>query len=430
VVTRANAASDKTLTSWIDIPENSDFSIYNIPFGVFRTSLTGPRCCSRIGDYIVDLRVLAEHEYFKSANISPSIFDKEHLNEFIALGKLKTNKIRERLIELFSAENHELQDNRGIHASVLYKHEMVNMVLPIRIGNYTDFYSSQEHATNVGTMFRDPNNALLPNWKHLPVAYHGRASSIVVSGTPVNRPHGQFKKNKDDPAPTFGPTQALDYELEVALVIGKNSTLGEAIAIENADEYIFGFLLFNDWSARDIQSWEYVPLGPFLSKNFISSVSPWIITAEALGPFRTKGPAQDIQLLPYLQCNGDSLLNYDIELEVDLQVSGKEAECVSRTNFKYMYWNVYQQIAHHTINGCNVSVGDLMASGTISGPTRDSVGSLLELTRNGREPLVLKNGSVRKFLEDGDSVIMKGFASKDGVRVGFGEVMGKVIGNR
>ena len=277
---------------------------------------------------------------------------------------------------------------------------------------------------NVGAMLRDPNNALLPNWKHLPVAYHGRASSIVVSGTPLLRPRGQFKKNKEDVAPSFGPTQALDYELEIGVVIGKNSTLGESIAVEKAEEYIFGFLLFNDWSARDIQSWEYVPLGPFLSKNFMSSVSPWIVTIEALSPYKTKGPLQDVPVLPYLQVEGDR--NYDIELEIELQPEGGEAECISRTNFKYMYWNICQQLAHHTVNGCNVNIGDIMASGTISGPTRDSTGCLLELTRNGQEPITLKDGATRKFLHDGDTVIMKGFAGKDGQRVGFGVVEGKV----
>jgi fumarylacetoacetase len=298
------------------------------------------------------------------------------------------------------------------------------MMLPIKIGDYTDFYSSREHATNVGTLFRDPNNALLPNWKHLPVAYHGRASSIVVSGTPLIRPKGQFKKNKDDLIPTFDPTQALDYELELGFVIGKNSMLGEPIDIKNASEYIFGFLLFNDWSARDIQSWEYVPLGPFLGKNFMSSISPWIVTTEALAPYKAKGPVQDVPVLPYLQYEGDG--NYDIELEIDFQPEGMRETCISRTNSKYLYWNVCQQLAHHTVNGCNVCVGDIMASGTISGLERGNAGCLLEQTRNGQEPITF-DGATRKFLEDGDTVIMKGYAVKDDKRVGFGKLEGKVI---
>lgn len=413
-----------SLTSWIDIPEDSDFSLYNIPFGIFKTNGRPPTCCTAIGEYVVDLSVLGEHGYFKTIPISHKIFHNEYLNEFIALGKENTKKVRERLIALFSKDNRELQDTRDLHPSVLYKQADVTMMLPVRVGDYTDFYSSREHATNVGAMFRDPDNALLPNWKHLPVAYHGRASSIVISGTPLVRPKGQFKKNKDDVSPVFGPTQALDYEFEIGFVIGKDSALGEPIPIEKAEEYIFGFLLFNDWSARDIQSWEYVPLGPFLSKNFMSSVSPWIVTTEALAPYKTEGPIRDVPVLPYLKYEGAG--NYDIELETIIHPAGSEPECISRSNFKYMYWNVCQQLAHHTVNGCNVRIGDIMASGTISGPTRDSAGCLLELTRNGNEPVTLKDGSTRKFLEDGDTVVMKGYAVKNGVRVGFGSVGGRL----
>ncbi|WP_276372243.1 fumarylacetoacetase [Chryseolinea sp. H1M3-3] len=413
------------LTSWVDVSEDSDFSIYNIPFGVFKTDTVPARCCTAIGDYVVDLVVLAEHGYFNPIPVSPLLFRRDSLNYFVSMGKDYTSLVRDRLIELFSINHHDLQDNIDLHPFVLYKRDSVTMMLPMKVGNYTDFYSSKEHATNLGAMLRDPNNALLPNWKHLPVAYHGRASSIAVSGTPVKRPQGQFKKNKDDTTPTFGPTQALDYELELAFVIGKDSNLGETVSVDNAEDYIFGFLLFNDWSARDIQSWEYVPLGPFLSKNFMSSVSPWIVTMEALAPYRTQGPVQDVQVLPYLQSKGNH--NYDIELEVELKPEGGSAERISRTNFKHMYWNICQQLAHHTVNGCNVNIGDIMASGTISGPTPDSVGCLLERTRNGQEPIALKNGSTRKFLEDGDTVIMKGFAVKEGKRVGFGSVEGKVI---
>lgn len=412
--------------SWIDIPEDCDFSMYNFPFGVFKMEGVSPRCCTALGENVVDLAVLSAQGYFSAINISPIVFQSEYLNEFIALGKEQANKVRTRLIELFSKDNQELRDNKDLHPFVFYKQDVVTMMLPVKVGNYTDFYSSKEHATNVGAMFRGADNALLPNWKHLPVAYHGRASSIVVSGTPLMRPQGQFKKSKDDVMPSFGPTQSLDYELEIGLVIGKNSVLGEPITTEEAEEYIFGFLLFNDWSARDIQSWEYVPLGPFLSKNFMSSVSPWIVTIEALAPYKTKGPVQDVQVLPYLQCEGDR--NYDIALEIELQPEGGMAECISRSNFKYMYWNVCQQLAHHTVNGCNICIGDIMASGTISGPASGSEGCLLEQTRNGQQPLTLKDGSTRKFLKDGDTVIMRGFARKDGTRVGFGTVKGKVYG--
>ena len=418
-------ASYNTLTSWIDVPEDSDFSIHNIPFGVFKTENLPPRCCTAIGDYVVDLVVLAEHGYFSRIHMS-LMFRSPYLNDFMGLGKEYTSKVRERIIELLSKDNDELANNKDLHPFVFYKRSDVTMMLPVKVGNYTDFYSSKEHATNVGAMFRDPNNALLPNWKHLPVAYHGRASSIVVSNTAVRRPQGQYKKNKDDVAPVFGPTQALDYELEIGFVIGKDSVLGTPVPTAEAEKYIFGFLLFNDWSARDIQSWEYVPLGPFLSKNFLSSVSPWIVTAEALAPFKTRGPVQDVPVLPYLEFDGNA--NYDIELETSLQVETGETEIISRTNFKYMYWNVCQQLAHHTINGCNVYIGDIMASGTISGPTRDSAGCLLELTRNGQDPITLKDGSSRKFLQDGDTIIMRGFATSEGKRVGFGEVRGKVIG--
>ena len=374
----------------------------------------------------MDLVALADHGYFNSTGVSPLIFRHENLNAFIALGKENTNKVRNRLIELFSEDSQELQRERDLHPFVFYKQEQVTMMLPIKVGDYTDFYSSKEHATNVGSLFRDPNNALLPNWKHLPVAYHGRASSIVVSGTPLVRPQGQFKKNKDDAIPTFGPTQALDYELELGFVIGKNSKLGEAIPLKKAEEYIFGFVLFNDWSARDIQSWEYVPLGPFLGKNFMSSMSPWIVTTEALDPYKTMGPVPDIPVLPYLKFEGDG--SYDIALEIELQPEGGQPTRISQTNFKYLYWNVNQQLAHHTVNGCNVQVGDLYASGTISGPSTGSFGSMLELSWNGQKALLMPDGSERTFLADGDTVILRGHAMNKNIRIGFGECRGKVVG--
>jgi fumarylacetoacetase len=296
--------------------------------------------------------------------------------------------------------------------------------MPVKIGDYTDFYSSIEHATNVGKMFRDAENALLPNWKHLPVGYHGRASSIIPSGVPIHRPKGQFKEAEME-APVFGPSKRLDFELELAFITGKSTKLGDSVSTAEAEDYIFGFVLFNDWSARDIQAWEYVPLGPFLGKSFGSSISPWVVTLEALEPFRTQGPTQEPEVLPYLKSEKPG--NFDINLEVYVQPEGKSASKVCTSNFKYMYWNIAQQLAHHTINGCNINVGDMMASGTISGPTEDSFGSMLELSWKGTRPVKLETGEERRFIEDGDTVIMKGFAEKDGIRIGFGEVSSQVL---
>jgi fumarylacetoacetase len=336
---------------------------------------------------------------------------------------VKTKKIRERVQQLLLQENEELRTH-SIRGKVLIKSKEVEMLLPVKIGDYTDFYSSIEHATNVGKMFRDPENALLPNWRHLPVGYHGRASSIVVSGTPIHRPKGQFKDaNMDKPA--FGPSRSMDFELELAFITGKSTQLGESIATQEAEDYIFGMVLFNDWSARDIQAWEYVPLGPFLGKNFGSSISAWVVPLEALEPFRLAGPVQEPEVLPYLSCS--KAHNFDIQLEVWLQPDGKEASKICTSNFKYMYWNMAQQLAHHTVNGCNVNIGDVMASGTISGPTEDSFGSLLELSWKGTRPLTLATGESRTFIQDNDTVVMRGYSEKDGIRVGFGEVRGKLL---
>jgi fumarylacetoacetase len=298
------------------------------------------------------------------------------------------------------------------------------MVLPINIGDYTDFYSSREHATNVGIMFRDPQNALLPNWLHLPVGYHGRASSICVSGTPVIRPKGQILPASSE-EPVFSPTQQLDFELEMGFIIGKNTRLGQSVSTKDAEDYIFGLVLFNDWSARDIQKWEYVPLGPFLAKNFASTMSPWIVTMDALEPFRVAGPVQHPQVLSYLQYEGAK--NYDIQLTVNISTSAGVSQQVSHSNFRYMYWNMCQQLAHHTVNGCNIRVGDLMASGTISGPTPDSYGSMLEIAWKGTRPVSMPDGTDRKFIQDHDTVTLKGWAELDGIRVGFGECSAKVL---
>lgn len=352
-----------------------------------------------------------------------NVFEAYTLNEFIELGKPITNAVRQKIQELLQEDSILSKDEKTIEEA-FYDLDKVKMMMPVHIPNYTDFYSSIEHATNVGKMFRDPANALLPNWKHLPVGYHGRASSIVVSGTEINRPKGQMKP-ADVEKPVFGPCKQLDFELEMAFIINKNTEMGESISTSEAEDAIFGMVIFNDWSARDIQSWEYVPLGPFLAKNFGSSVSPWVVTLEALEPFRTASPKQDPEVLEYLQFEGDK--NYDINLEVYIQPENGEQNLICESNYKHMYWNMTQQLAHHTVNGCNVEVGDMYASGTISGSDPKSFGSMLELTWRGQNPITLSNGEERKFINDNDTVTMKAWAEKDGVRVGFGEVNGKII---
>ena len=411
------------LSTWVEIPKNSDFTIYNLPFGVFKNKKLSPRIGIAIGDKIVDLSVLDQEGFFSSLFLPEGIFLQDSLNELIALGKPQTKKIRERVQQLLLEENEELK-NHSARGKVMVNRKEAEMLLPVKIGDYTDFYSSIEHATNVGKMFRDPENALLPNWKHLPVGYHGRASSIVVSGTPIHRPKGQFK-DADMDKPGFGPSRRLDFELEMAFITGKQTKLGDSVSTAEAEEYIFGMVLFNDWSARDIQAWEYVPLGPFLGKNFGSSISPWVVPLEALEPFRTEGPVQDPEVLDYLKCEQNH--SFDINLEVFIQPEGKKSSKVCTSNFKYMYWNIAQQLAHHTVNGCNINVGDMMASGTISGSTENSFGSMLELSWKGTRPVQLEDGEERKFIEDGDTVIMKGYAEKDGIRVGFGEVSGQIL---
>jgi fumarylacetoacetase len=408
----------KKLTSWLDISADSDFSIYNLPFGIFSKKKKGKtRAGIAIGNQIVDLAALAQAELI---DVSPYVFRQSTLNEFIALGKEVTNKVRLDVQKLLVDKNSPLKEK----PEILVSQADVQMHLPIHIGDYTDFYSSIEHATNVGKMFRDPENALLPNWKHIPVGYHGRASSIVVSGTPIKRPKGQVMP-KDATEPVFRPSARLDFELEMGFITGKNTQLGDSVSTADADDYIFGLVLFNDWSARDIQKWEYVPLGPFLGKSFGSSMSPWIVTLEALAPFKVAGPKQDPKVLPYLKYTGKS--NYDIQLEVGLKPEKSEESIVSTSNLKYMYWNMQQQLAHHTINGCNINVGDVMASGTISGKDESSYGSMLEISWGGTKPVTLKDGGTRTFIEDNDTVIMRGFAEKDGIKVGFGEVSGKIL---
>jgi fumarylacetoacetase len=417
-------ANNPSLKSWVEVPVNSDFPIQNLPFGVFKTDYLTSVAGVAIGDYVLDLVYLHENGFLDGLGLPPGIFNQGYLNSFLSLGRKKGREVRQRISELLRHDNDELKANLVARELALFHMKEVEMQMPVRVGNYTDFYSSQEHATNVGTMFRDPKNALLPNWKHLPVGYHGRASSIIVSGTPIYRPKGQLKPVDSD-VPVFGATKKLDFELEVAFITCTETSLGSSIAVKDAEEHIFGLVLFNDWSARDIQQWEYVPLGPFLGKNFGSTISPWIVTLDALEPFRVKSPEQNPKVLPYLAAKGNN--NFDINLEVFLKPENSEASLITRTNFKYMYWSMNQQLAHHTVNGCNVQVGDLYASGTISGPSPDSYGSLLELTWNGQRPLSLTDRIQRLFLEDGDTLILKGYAQRDGVRIGFGECAGKVL---
>ena len=408
--------------NWLNVPDTHEFSIHNLPYGVFMQGENAHPGVA-IGDYILNLRLVAQQGYLSNLDIPSNIFDSEVLNPFIALGRSKWTALRSWLISQLKSTDSEVYMNRE---SILVDRLKAVMCLPIQIGDYTDFYSSIEHATNVGKMFRDPENALLPNWRHLPVAYHGRASSIVVSGTDIHRPSGQtLPPNASQPV--FGPTKRLDFELEMAFVVGKENKLGRPVDVNDAEDYIFGMCVFNDWSARDIQKWEYVPLGPFLAKNFASTMSPWIVTMEALEPFKSVRVNQEPQVLPYLQTN--SACNYDIDLEVTLETADGSSTTLSRSNFKYMYWNMAQQLAHHTVSGCNLRIGDVMASGTISGPTPESYGSLLELTWSGKDPITLSNGESRTFIEDGDTVILKGFCSNDKISVGFGEARGKIIGS-
>lgn len=409
------------MNTWIDIPKDSDFSIYNLPFGIFSSKNVSKRIGVAVGNKVIDLLACNDLNIFEDLNIDNSIFENDFLNDFINLGKNKTNKVRE-IIQLQLTDNNSvLKKNNGLIISM----NNIEMHLPVKIGDYTDFYSSIEHASNIGSMFRDPKNPLLPNWKYLPVGYHGRASSIVVSEVDVYRPKGQIKPIDSD-SPIFSASKRVDFELEMGFIIGKNSSLGQSVSTNQAEEYIFGKVLFNDWSARDIQKWEYVPLGPFLGKSFASSISPWVVTIEALDPFKVKGPAQEPEVLEYLKYEG--LKNYDINLSVSIIPEKSDIESViCRSNFKYMYWNMSQQIAHHTINGCNLNIGDIMASGTISGKSNDSYGSMLELSWGGKKSILLEDGLSRTFVEDYDSIIMRGYCERDNIRVGFGEVKTKLL---
>ena len=416
--------NDPKLRSFIDIAPTSDFPIQNLPYGVF-SSKDGlaPRVGVAIGDYVLDLWEL---EQDARLDVGPlGVFSQPSLNAFMARGPKVWSATRARISELLRADHPELRDNRELRARALVPMADVRLHMPFAVSGYTDFYSSKEHATNVGVMFRGKDNALQPNWLHMPIGYNGRASTVVVSGTKVRRPRGQLKSPTSE-VPSFGPCKRLDFELEMGVVVGQASPMGEMLTEKQAEEMIFGFVILNDWSARDIQQWEYVPLGPFQAKAFATSISPWVVTREALEPFRMQGPAQQPEPLAYLKQAQPN--NYDLQLDVALRAGAmNEAKTICSTNFKYMYWSSVQQLVHHASSGCAMNVGDLLGSGTISGPEKHQRGSLLEISWNGTEPVELASGVTRSFLENGDSLVMRGWCEGDGYRVGFGEVEGTII---
>ncbi|NEW90015.1 fumarylacetoacetase [Rhodopseudomonas sp. WA056] len=415
--------NDPRLCSFVDVKPESDFPIQNLPYGVFSTAdHPSPRVGVAIGEFVLDLAAL---QAAKLLDLPEGVFAQGSINAFMALGPNVWRSTRARISALLRHDNPELRENAELRAKALLPMRQVKLHLPLRVEGFTDFYSSKEHATNVGTMFRDKTNPLLPNWLHIPIGYNGRASTVVVSGTKIHRPRGQLKPPSAE-LPSFGPCKRLDFELEIGVVVGQSSVMGSTLTEQQAEEMIFGFTLLNDWSARDIQQWEYVPLGPFQAKAFATSISPWIVTREALEPFRVVGPVQDPAPLPYLQQKGAN--NYDMSLEVALRTPAMPKPArISATNFKYMYWSSVQQLVHHASSGCAMSVGDLLGSGTVSGPEKDQLGSLLELSWNGSEPVQLPGGETRGFLEDGDSLVMRGWCQGDGYRVGFGEVEGTVL---
>lgn len=416
-------ANDPNRKSWLKVKEDSDFPIQNIPFGVFLTKDDITTIGTRIGDYAIDLAALHQLGYFKGIPLTDDIFMQDNLNDFISDGRITWRLVRNRIADIFDDKNPALKENKKHVDEVIFKMKDIEMLLPVHVCDYTDFYSSREHATNVGTMFRDPENALLPNWLHLPVGYHGRSSSIIVSNTNIRRPNGQTMPN-GAAEPVFGPTELLDFELEMGFITTDGNALGKPIPITETDDYIFGMVLLNDWSARDVQKWEYVPLGPFSAKSFATTISPWIVTMDALAPFKVNGPEQIPKVLPYLQKEGKQ--SYDIKLQAAIKPKKRKETVVSNTNFKYLYWNMAQQLAHQTVNGCNVRSGDLYGSGTISGPTEDSYGSMLELTWKGTKPIKMSDGTERTFIKNGDTVILRGYCKNDHVRIGFGECKGKI----
>ena len=415
--------NDPKLRSFISVGPTSDFPIQNLPYGVFSKQGLAPRVGVAIGDYVLDLWELAQD--CRIDVVEPGVFAASSLNPFMALGPKVWSRTRARISELLRHDHSELRDNEKLRKRALVPMADAKLHMPIAVAGYTDFYSSKEHATNVGVMFRGKDNALQPNWLHMPIGYNGRASTVVVSGTKVRRPRGQLKPPSAE-VPTFGPCKRLDFELEMGAVVGQSSPIGEMLSEAQAEAMIFGFVILNDWSARDIQQWEYVPLGPFQAKAFATSISPWIVTREALEPFRVQGPAQDPVPLPYLRQARAN--NYDMQLDVALRAAPmNKAQSICGTNFKYMYWSSVQQLVHHASSGCAMNVGDLLGSGTISGPEKHQRGSLLEISWNGTEPVELAAGVKRTFLEDGDSLVMRGWCQGDGFRVGFGEVEGTIV---
>ena len=418
------SVNDPSLTSWVEVSKGSDFPVQNLPFGIIKVGDDQPRVASRIGEFAIDLKSMFVLGYMENLPFSLEDFDTDSLNIMMKKGKVGTRKLRERISKLFQAGSEDLHTKQHHVDQILISIADVTMLMPIVIGDYTDFYSSEQHAYNVGCLFRDPENALMPNWKHIPVGYHGRASSIIPSGIDFHRPKGQKKPPTAD-VPVFGPSNLLDFELETAFFTYEGKPLGGSISTEEADDYIFGMALLNDWSARDIQGWEYVPLGPFLGKSFASHISCWIVTLDALEPFRVSGPVQDPKVLPYLEYSGDK--HIAINLDVLIQPEGKEEVSVCKSNYKHMYWNMNQQLAHHSVNGCNIRLGDCMGSGTISGPNEGEYGSMLEISWKGTKPFSMPDGTERKFILDHDTVIMRGYCEKDGVRIGFGEVAAKVL---
>ena len=417
------AANNPALRSWISVPEGSDFPIQNLPFGVMKANGSVPCVSTRIGDTVIDIAQLFEMGQLHVDGFNASDFQQEFLNPMMKKGKEATRNLRQALSDLFSMDNQTANENTELRKALIPLSE-VEMCMPVQIGDYTDFYSSKEHATNVGIMFRDPANALLPNWLWIPVGYHGRSSSVIISGQDIHRPKGQIKPDDNEP-PIFAASRQVDFELEMGFITYDGKPLGDSISTNEAEDYIFGMCLFNDWSARDIQKWEYVPLGPFLAKNFASSISCWIVTLDALQPFAVESPEQDPAVLSYLKFEG--MKSYDIHLQVGMTPENAREKIISNSNFKYMYWNMSQQLAHHTVNGCNVRCGDLMGSGTISGSTPDSFGSMLELAWKGTKPLSMNDGTERRFIQDGDTVTMRGFCQNEHVRIGFGEVKAKIL---
>lgn len=423
-------AIDPAATSWVENASESEFPIQNLPYGVFsRPHEAQHRIGVAIGDYVLDLYELSVRGFFERT-IESTFLQAETLNPLLSLGRDNWSALRARIFDLLRAGSVEIQQGVANLADVLVRRSDVRMHLPVRVGDYVDFYSSLEHATNLGKILRPNSEPLLPNWKWVPIGYHGRSSTIVVDGTPIVRPSGQSKAPDAD-APSFGPSRSLDIELEMGFITGDGNAMGEPIPIADASKYIFGMVVVNDWSARDIQAWEYQPLGPFLGKSFATSISPWVVPIDALEPFRMQGPPQDPQPLPYLQ-TGEPW-NFDIKLEVLLQTQSMREgnvppELIAASNYGYMYWNMAQQLAHVTVNGTAIRPGDLYASGTISGPQAQSYGSLIELTWRGARPLQLANGETRSFLEDGDTITLRAYCDREGAqRIGFGEVSGTIL---